>query len=92
MVSKLAPASWKLVMPLVRLSSIARSISLRRSAMISSGVLLFCHLSSAAPIRPCAVSRNTPIGLPAWSLRISPPGGFGVARVMPASSIAFALA
>ena len=43
-------------------------------------------------MRPDARSRNTPIGLPARSLRISPPGGLCVFLVMPASSIAFALA
>ncbi len=43
-------------------------------------------------MRPDARSRNTPIGLPARSLRISPPDGLFVARVTPASAIAFALA
>ena len=39
-----------------------------------------------------ALSMNTPVGSPRPSRMISPPGGFGVSRVTPASSIAFLFA
>ena len=91
MVAKLSPASWIVVMPLRRASSTASSMVRLASSACSSGVRLASQSAIARLARSDAVSRSRPVGRPDGSFRISPPGGFRVAAVMPAASSARAL-
>jgi hypothetical protein len=85
-VAKPEPASWKLVTPFDSDSCAASSITRRRSASMSAAERCAAARARTRPARPCAVSRSRPVGSPLASFTISPPGGFGVARVIPASS------
>ena len=76
--SKLEPASWKLVMPFddhFLIGQLEHASS--RASRLRPGV----GVGSPAPRRISrdAVSRSSPVGLPALSFRISPP--FGIRRV-----------
>ena len=80
-VARVAPASWKRVMPLRLSSSKARSSALFCCSMSGSGTL----------ISSMALSTNTPVASPFWSRMISPPSGDAVSLVIPESFIAAAL-
>ena len=79
-VRRLVPATWKLVTPLDRHSSMAAS------ARSASG--MGRARASAAATRAAALSRRAPVGLPSESLTMVPPGGSGVWASKPLSSIA----
>ena len=84
------PASWKLVTPFFKHSSSASLILSAHFAFCTSLLCWLTHAPYALPTSPCAFSEKTPTIFPLLSFKISPPEGFFVDEVIPASSSAFA--